>query len=156
MKISQEMKYEIWVRKKTDPLEKAIEIIILSVDPEKIILFGSRARDDHNKESDYDICVIKKGVSHRRKLAQQIYKFLYGMGVPVDIIVETPEKFEELKGNPFMIYKEISTSGKVVYEKWVTCQDMVETGKKQFADRESRESFRGYFIWRHSSVRLFP
>jgi predicted nucleotidyltransferase len=103
--------------KKTDPLEKAIEIIIRSVDPEKIILFGSRARGDHKKESDYDICVIKKGVFHRRKVAQQIYRFLYGMGAPVDIIVETPEKFEELKDNPFMIYKEISKSGKVVYEK---------------------------------------
>ena len=64
--------------KKTDPLEKAIEIIIRSVDPDKIILFGSRARGDHKKESDYDICVIKKGVSHRRKVAQQIYRFLYG------------------------------------------------------------------------------
>jgi len=41
--------------KKTDPLEKAMEIIIRSVDPDKIILFGSRARGDHNKESDYDI-----------------------------------------------------------------------------------------------------
>jgi predicted nucleotidyltransferase len=103
--------------KKTDPLEKAIEIIIRSVDPEKIILFGSRARGDHKKDSDYDICVIKKGVSHRRKVAQQIYRFLYGMGAPVDIIVETPEKFEELKDNPFMIYNEISKFGKVVYEK---------------------------------------
>jgi predicted nucleotidyltransferase len=53
--------------KKTDPLEKAIEIIIRSVDPEKIILFGSRARGDHNKESDYDICVIKKGVLYYNK-----------------------------------------------------------------------------------------
>jgi predicted nucleotidyltransferase len=101
----------------TNPLDEAIEIIIQSIDPDKIILFGSRARDDYKKDSDYDICVIKKGISHRRKLAQQIYKFLYGVGVPVDIIVETPERFEELKENPFMIYKEISKYGKVVYEK---------------------------------------
>ena len=87
--------------KKTDPLEKAIEIIIRSVDPEKIILFGSRARGDNKKDSDYDICVIKKGVSHRRKVAQQIYRFLYGMGAPVDIIVETPEKFERPSVNSF-------------------------------------------------------
>jgi len=46
--------------KKTDPLEKAIEIIIRSVDPDKIILFGSRARGDHKKESYYDICVSLK------------------------------------------------------------------------------------------------
>jgi len=132
--------------KKTDPLEKAIEIIIRSVDPGKIILFGSRARGYHKNESDYDIRLIKKGVSHRRKVAQQIYKFLYGVGVPVDIIVETPEKFEELKDNPFMIYKEISKSGKVVYEKLITCQDMAAKGKKQFTDCESRESLRGYSI----------
>lgn len=98
-------------------LKKAIEIIIQSVDPDKIILFGSRAKGDNKKDSDYDICVIKKDVSHRRKVAQQIYRFLYSVGVPVDIIVETPEKFEELKDNPFMIYKEISKSGRVVYEK---------------------------------------
>ena len=54
-------------------LEKAIDVIIRSVDPDKIILFGSRARGDYKKESDYDICVIKKGVEHRRKLAQRIY-----------------------------------------------------------------------------------
>ncbi len=97
--------------------EKAIEIIIKSVDPDKIILFGSRARGNYKKESDYDICVIKKGVGHRRKLAQKIYKFLYGVRIPIDIIVETPERFEELKDNPFMIYREISKYGKVVYEK---------------------------------------
>lgn len=74
---------------------------------------------DYNMNSDFvkKTDPLKKGVSHRRKVAQQIYRFLYGMGAPVDIIVETPEKFEELKDNPFMIYKEISKSGKVVYEK---------------------------------------
>jgi predicted nucleotidyltransferase len=104
----------------TNSLEKAIEIIIKSVDPDKIILFGSRARGNYKKESDYDLCIIKKGVGHRRKLAQRIYRFLYGVGVPVDIIVETPERFEELKDNPFMVYKEISKYGRVVYEKPVS------------------------------------
>jgi predicted nucleotidyltransferase len=102
------------------PLEKAIDIIIKSVNPDKIILFGSRARGDFKKESDYDICIIKKDVEHRRKLAQQIYRLLYGVGVPLDIIVETPERFEELRDNPFMIYKEIAKYGRVVYEKSVS------------------------------------
>ena len=51
-------------------------------------------------ESGYDICVIKSGVQHRRKLAQNIYRMLYGVGIPVDVIVETPERFDELKDNP--------------------------------------------------------
>jgi len=41
-------------------------LIIIS---DNIILFSIRARGDHKKESDYDICVIKKGISHRRKVA---------------------------------------------------------------------------------------
>lgn len=98
-------------------LEKAIEIIIRTTDPDKIILFGSRSKGGFREESDYDICVLKEGVDHRRKLARQIYRSLYGVGASVDIIVETPEKFEELKDSSFLVYKEIAENGKVVYEK---------------------------------------
>ena len=99
------------------PLEKAIDIIVRVAEPDKIILFGSRAKGDYKKESDYDICIIKKTVKHKRKLAQQIYKFLYGTKIPIDIIVETTERFDELKDNPFMIYNQIAKYGKVLYEK---------------------------------------
>jgi predicted nucleotidyltransferase len=101
----------------SDLLEKVVECIVQDIQPDKIILFGSQARGDYEGESDYDICVIKERVEHRRKLAQQIYRLLYGVGVSVDIIVETPESFDELKDNPFLIYKEIARDGKVLYEK---------------------------------------
>jgi predicted nucleotidyltransferase len=84
----------------SDPLDKIIDIIVNEVKPDKIFLFGSRARGDYAGESDYDLCIIKKGVEHRRKLAQRIYRLLYGSGVPVDIIVETPENFDRLKDYP--------------------------------------------------------
>lgn len=100
-----------------EALEKAVKIIVQVADPDRIILFGSRTRGDAKKESDFDVCVLKKGVEHRRKLAQRIYRSLYGIGAPVDVIVETPEKFEELKTNPYMIYREIFRHGKVLYEK---------------------------------------
>lgn len=101
----------------TSPLEKAIEIIVQMSEPDKIILFGSRAKGNYKNESDYDICVLKKGLKHRRKLAKRIYRILYSVDAPFDVIVETPEKFDELKDNPFMVYREIARDGKVVYEK---------------------------------------
>lgn len=101
----------------TSPLEKAIEIIVQMSEPDKIILFGSRAKGNYKNESDYDICVLKKGLIHRRKLAKRIYRILYSVDAPFDVIVETPEKFDELKDNPFMVYREIARDGKVVYEK---------------------------------------
>ena len=99
------------------PLEKAIEIIVQVADPDKIILFGSRARGDNKKDSDYDICVIKRDVEHRRKLAQKLYRSLYGVRIPIDIIVETPENFDELKDDQFLVYRQIAKDGVTIYEK---------------------------------------
>lgn len=100
-----------------EPLEKAIQIIIQVANPDKIILFGSRSRGDFKDESDYDIFILTKEVTDKRALTQSIYKSLYGIGAGVDLIIESPERFDELKDNPYMIYKEIAISGKVVYER---------------------------------------
>lgn len=40
-------------------LSRIIRIIVEIVDPDSIILFGSRATGNEEKESEYDICVLK-------------------------------------------------------------------------------------------------
>jgi predicted nucleotidyltransferase len=105
----------------TAALKKIIDIIARSADPDRIILFGSRSKGTQTRESDYDICVIKQGVKHRRELAMKLYCDLYGVGVPVDVIVETPETFAELKDNPFMVYHDIAHQGRIIYEKQAPC-----------------------------------
>ncbi|MDI6739113.1 MAG: nucleotidyltransferase domain-containing protein [Candidatus Edwardsbacteria bacterium] len=97
--------------------DKAIHRIVQNVKPQKIILFGSRARGKSSDQSDYDICLLKAGVVHRRKLAQDIYKLLGGCRIAMDVIVETPERFSKLKENSYLIYREIDRYGKVIYEK---------------------------------------
>lgn len=98
-------------------VEKIVDIIKRDYQPDKIILFGSFSRGNYGSDSDYDICVIKQGITHKRKMAQNIYKSLFGVGVPVDVIVETPERFDELKDNPYFIYKNIEDDGTLIYEK---------------------------------------
>lgn len=98
-------------------IEQFLKMIIRDLSPDKIILFGSYARGDSAKESDYDFCILKKGILHKRRYTQKIYKMLFGLDKSIDIIVETPEKFEKLKQNPFLIYKKIAEEGKVLYEK---------------------------------------
>lgn len=97
-------------------LAEIVKKVVEEAVPDKIILFGSRAKGEQAKDSDYDIFVLKSGVVHKRKLAQRIYLML-DVNVPVDVIVETPETFNELKDNPFLIYNEIAKYGQVVYEK---------------------------------------
>ena len=105
----------------TSTLRYLVDILIREVDPDRIILFGSRGRGNNQERSDYDICVLKTGVAHRRKLAKQIYRLLYDIDVPVDIIVETPERFDQLKDNRFLIYKDIAKHGQVIYERQSSC-----------------------------------
>lgn len=100
-----------------DQIEEITERIVEHIAPDRVILFGSRARCDNSERSDYDICVLKSGVPHRRNLAKQIYRLLYDSGAAVDVIVETPERFEQLKDNRFLVYKEIAQHGRMVYER---------------------------------------
>jgi predicted nucleotidyltransferase len=85
--------------KGVDPsiLKEIVRRIIEVARPDRIILFGSAARGQAGPDSDLDLLVIKSGVFHRRRLAQQIHLNLFGIGVPVDIIVITPEDIEKYR-----------------------------------------------------------
>ena len=101
----------------SDPLEKAIEVIVRVAKPDKIILFGSRARGDHKAASDYDLLVLKRDVEHRRKLVQKIYLNFKNIGAPVDVIVTDLQEYERSKDDPYLIYSEAARNGRVVYER---------------------------------------
>lgn len=98
-------------------LENALKVIIEQVQPDRVILFGSRARDEQNNESDYDLLVLKKGVTHPRQLAKKIYMNFRNIGAPVDVIVSDLDNYEEKKSDPYLIYNEAANKGITVYEK---------------------------------------
>jgi len=101
---------------KKNHLKEITQQIVEEVAPDKIILFGSQAKKTQSRESDYDIFVLKSGITHKRKLAQKIYLKL-DVNVPVDIIVETPKRYNQLKDNPFLMYSDIAKYGRIIYEK---------------------------------------
>ncbi len=83
--------------------------------PQRVILFGSHARDTATEDSDVDILVIlpfegksiRKAVEMRLKLNPPF---------PVDLLVRTPETIRNrLEIGDFFI-REIMEEGKVVYE----------------------------------------
>ncbi|MBI4646654.1 MAG: nucleotidyltransferase domain-containing protein [Bacteroidia bacterium] len=98
-------------------LSNIINQIVEVADPDKIILFGSRASGKQEKKSDYDVCVLKNNIKNLDKFTKKIYLNLYGIGAAVDVIVQSMKNFEELKDKWFFIYYDIAKNGKVVYEK---------------------------------------
>jgi len=98
-------------------LRQSLKIIIGYLNPEKIILFGSRANGNFSENSDYDLFILKEGILHKRKATQELYKLLYPTKLAIDLIIETPENFESLKSHTSLIYYQVDKFGKVVYEK---------------------------------------
>ena len=104
-------------RKKTvseEILQEIVRRIVAAVQPEKIILFGSAAREDMGPDSDLDSLVIKS-CKNRRETARKIRRKLIGIGIPKDIIVATPEDIERYKDTIGLIYRPALSEGKVLY-----------------------------------------
>ena len=90
--------------------------LVETVSPEKIYLFGSYARGDYNEDSDYDFyVVVQNDRTDILGITQEAYIGLLNLErKPVDIIVNTIERFEE-KSNFQSIEKTIKQEGIVVY-----------------------------------------
>ena len=101
----------------TPILNNIVNTIVESVSPQKVILFGSRARRNHQKKSDYDFMVIKKGVRNEREVSRRIYKALFEkrIGQAVDVIVVTPEQVERYRNTHCLVIAPALREGKEVY-----------------------------------------
>lgn len=99
--------------------EKALEAIIQRIvevaKPEKIIMFGSAARNQMGPNSDVDLLVVKRGQFHRGHLTEEIYMNLIGVGQAVDVIVVTPEEVERYKDSAALVIYPAVREGRVVY-----------------------------------------
>jgi predicted nucleotidyltransferase len=85
--------------------------------PERIILFGSYAYGHPKPESDVDLLVIMDTPLRSRQQRLEISRALSPRPFPLDVIVRTPRELAEriAMGDPFL--REITTRGKVLYER---------------------------------------
>jgi predicted nucleotidyltransferase len=93
-----------------------IDQIIKNYDPEKVILFGSRVKDNFNEDSDYDVLIIKDTKTRRLNRREEALKDIY-LKVPIDLLILTPDEIEYLKMNESEFLHEIFDQGIVIYEK---------------------------------------
>lgn len=99
---------------------KIIEIvnkIALNFNPEKIFLFGSYASDNPTRDSDLDLLIIQSSKLPRHKRVFEIRKSLIGSMIPLDIIVYTPEEFENEKEIKFSFINNAIKTSKLLYER---------------------------------------
>ena len=91
--------------------------IVDSFSPDRIIVFGSWARNKATKDSDVDFLVITSYEGSKRDLQVAIRRKLKGFGVPKDVIVASHEEVESKKDLPGYIYGAALREGSIVYER---------------------------------------
>jgi predicted nucleotidyltransferase len=90
--------------------------IVSVAHPQRVVLFGSAVKGNFTPDSDLDFLVIVRPPVHRRKLAQQIYRELHGVGVPVDVVVATTEDVEKYRSRVGTILRPALQEGQVLFE----------------------------------------
>ncbi len=102
-------------------IENIVNEIVKGFDPEKIILFGSYARDEANENSDLDLLVIQREKFNksksRFKQINRICDLIDKHMVPGDVLVYNIDEFEHWKNSINHVIGRCSREGKILFEK---------------------------------------
>lgn len=83
--------------------------------PEKMILFGSLADGEVHEWSDIDLIVIERTALPFFQRLRRVRKLLKPK-VGIDIMVYTPEEFDQLCSDRAFFREEILAKGEIIYE----------------------------------------
>lgn len=97
-------------------LQEITDTITQQFDPEKLILFGSRAWGTPHEDSDFDVIVIKKVKDHFKEV-RDIHRAFIGKRCPIDILLYTPEQFKYRQRRGDLFIKQVTKEGKMLYER---------------------------------------
>ena len=98
-------------------IDDIVRRIVETAQPEKIILFGSRARGDARSNSDFDVLVIRESTEPGYRCDAALYLALAGLNAPVDVLVYTPAEVTDWSAVPQAFVTTALREGQVVYER---------------------------------------
>ena len=102
-------------------LGEMVQAIVAEVDPEQVILFGSRARGDERENSDIDLIVVEAEPfgpeRSRHKELVRLYHALAGFRVPADVLVYSHEDIDYWRDSLNHVLARGLREGRVLYER---------------------------------------
>jgi predicted nucleotidyltransferase len=102
-------------RKYQSEIRKLTEVIAKEYKPEKIILFGSMARNQANEDSDIDMLIIKKTKKRKVERIGEVLN-LVDYSFAFEPLILTPEELRERQNLSDFFILDILREGKVLYE----------------------------------------
>lgn len=100
-------------------LHAIVETIVREVDPEQIILFGSRARGDAVPTSDIDLLIVARGPfspqHSRRRAMAHLWRVLARFPYSKDILLYSQEEITHWRGSINHLIGHALREGRQVY-----------------------------------------
>ena len=105
------------MKNESEAIEAAISMLKSEFSVSKVILFGSKARGDHDEHSDIDLLVVASKLLHWKE-EKAIVEALFDIGMEYDVIFSplftSVDEWENGIFTEFPVYQEISRDGAVV------------------------------------------
>jgi len=105
------------MKNESDAIKAAIRMLKSEFSVSKVILFGSKARGDHDEHSDIDLLVVASKLLHWKE-EKAIIGALFDIGMEYYVIFSPlftfSDEWEEGIFTEFPVYQEISRDGAVV------------------------------------------
>lgn len=105
-----------------DILDEMVNTIVKAVEPEQIILFGSRAKGAEKSGSDIDLLIVESEpfdmTRSRRKEMVKLWHILAGFRISKDILVYSRQEVEYWRDSINHVVARALREGRVLYERF--------------------------------------
>lgn len=123
-------------------LDRAVRRLVEAVDPERVLLFGSRAKGTAAAGSDVDLCVIADLEGSRRERRNHLRTLLRDVkDGPMDVLTYTPAEFARERHLLNSVTYFIDKHGRTLYRK----NDLPENNMEEPSTQEHDDWVRRWF-----------
>ncbi len=100
---------------RSDQLDRIVKRLVERFHPDEIILFGSHARGTAGPDSDYDLLVVMRVTGSKRALRIKMRLALHDLGIPIDVLVATPDEVKMERQIPGTLIRSAVQEGRPLY-----------------------------------------
>jgi len=97
-------------------LKEVTRRLVEQFSPARIYLFGSQARGSADDRSDVDLLVVCTVDGRKRDQMVAMDRALHGLAIARDIVVLSPEEFEQSREIPGTVARSAATEGRILFD----------------------------------------